>query len=188
MNGTPTKIPHQYRRKTVLINPRLQVGVAFGFGGVVLAGAALFAWRVYVEAGAALKDLAYQAHFKTGMSPYDVVRDVLVRNVGYLLAGITVVSILLFAFFVYRVRKGVGRVVESVNRSVDGDLTTLTRAGGIKDVEIFGRQVDAIRGHVYGIVVEARGHIKAVRDGNLPADENERRWKALKETIGRIAP
>ncbi len=179
-------IPHQHRRKTVLINPRLQMGIAVTFGLVVLFGGAVFAGVVYVQARAALWDASMRGHYFF-QAPVEIVHDILVRNI-LLLGGLAILAcgIVLF-LFVRRIHAGMTRVIETLRASAEGDLSTPTNAPGVREITFFGNQLDAVRGHILSSLAEIRAEVEFLRTTPLPDGEAGKRWQALKEKMGRIA-
>lgn len=178
--------PHN-RRRTVLVIPRLQVGVPLVFSAVVLLGGALFAWLTYRGAREALWAASLQGHFRFE-TPYEIVSKEMVRQLAALFVAVVLASIAAFLLIVRRIRAGMLRLVETLRMSGEGDLSTPTNAPGLRDVAIFGNQLDAIRGHTLGQIGEIREEIGILRKEPLSPEEFQLRWDRLKDAIGRIVP
>ncbi|MGE5752953.1 MAG: hypothetical protein ACM319_04855, partial [Deltaproteobacteria bacterium] len=111
------------------MNPRFQCGVAIRFSMAVFAGGALFGWSFYRCAKSTLRIASLQAHYHF-LTPYSILRDLLIWHVAILTAGVLAASLVLLLLLTIRVRRGVGRLVESLRRSAQGDLSTPTKAEG----------------------------------------------------------
>lgn len=178
---------YQSRRRTVLVTPRLQVWVPLVFSAVVLLGGALFAWLIYRGAREALWAASLQGHFRFN-TPYDIVGHQMVRQLAALFAVVVTASIAAFLVLVRRIRAGLLRLVETLRLSREGDLSTPTNAPGIRDLGVFGSQLDAIRGHTLGQIEGIREEVGILRKEPLPPEEFQLRWDRLKEAVGRIVP
>ncbi len=179
--------PRHIHRRTIFINPRFQVGVAFCFAVVVIASSALFGWSFYRYAKGALRVASLHGHYHFRF-PYEIVGGALVRKLAALSAGGTAAGFLVFLLILRRVRQGVGRLVDAFRRSAEGDLSTPTEARGILDVTDLGRKIDASRSRTHSLIREAREEADILRKDPLPDEEFARRWDALKQTLQRIAP
>lgn len=180
-------LAYQNRRRTVLVNPRLQVWVPLVFSAVVLLGGALFAWLVYRGAREALWGASLQGHFRFD-TPYDIVSHRMVRQLAALFAVVFVASAAAFLILVRRIRAGLLRLVETLRMSGEGDLSTPTNVPGIRDLGLFGSQLDAIRGHTLGQIEGIREEAGILRKEPLPPEEFQLRWDRLRDAIGRIVP
>lgn len=179
--------PHRSRGRTVLISPRLQIGTALVFTAVVFLGGALFAWIIYRGSREALWAASFRGHFRFD-TPYQVVSDQVVRQLAALFAVVAGAGILTFLLLVRRIRAGMTRLREVLRMSGEGDLSTPTNAPGLRDVAIFGKQLDAARECTLDRIREVRAEVEVLRKEPLSAEEFRRRWAGLKEKIGGIVP
>lgn len=175
------------RRRIVFISPGFQGGVAISFAVVVVAGAALFALLVYHDIKKALWDASYMGHFFF-RTPYQIVNDILLTHLAGLFLGVLAVSFAVFSLQVRRIRAGIGRVIEVLAASGEGDLSTPTGAPGLKTIASFGKQVDAARSHTLSRIGEIRHDLDFLASGPPAPEEFRRRWAGMKEKIGRLAP
>lgn len=180
-------LPHQSRRRTVLINPRLQIGTTLLFAAVVLLSGALFAWLIYRGARETLWTASVQGHFRFD-TPYQVVSDQVIRQLATLFAMVAAVGILSFLLLIRRIRAGMTRLREVFRISEEGDLSSPTNAPGLRDVAIFGEQLDAARGYTLDQIRQIRAEVEVLRKDPLSEEEFQRRWNGLKESFGRIVP
>lgn len=180
-------LPHQSRRRSVLINPRIQIGTALVFTVVVLLGGTLFAWILYRGSREALWAASIKGHFQVD-SPYQVVSDRMVLQLITLFAGVTAAGILTFQLLLRRIRVGMNRLREVLRLSGDGDLSSPTNAPGLRDIAIFGKQLDAVRGYTLDQIREIREEVEVLRKEPLSPEEFQERWERVKEKIGRIVP
>lgn len=180
-------LPRQSRRRTVLINPRLQIGAAILFTAVLVLGGTLFAVLIFQGARDALRDASFQGHFRID-SPYQVVGDRLVRQLIFLFSVVTLAGTAVFLFLVRRLRTGMNRLLEVFRLSGEGDLSTATNASGHRDLAIFGVQFDAVREYALDRIREIRAEVELLRKDPVPPEEFQERWDALKERIGRGTP
>ncbi|GAB4364413.1 MAG: hypothetical protein Kow00128_06050 [Deltaproteobacteria bacterium] len=180
-------LPHQNRRRTVLVNPRLQIGAALLFSAVVLVGGALFAWLIYRGARDALWEASVQGHFRFD-TPYQVVSDQVVRQLLQLFSVVAVAGVVTFLLIIRRIQAGMNRLIEVLRLSGEGDLSSPTDAPGLREVAIFGAQLDAVREYTLGQIREIRSEVELLRKEPVSPEEFRSRWDGLKEKIGRIAP
>jgi len=182
-----TPLPHQNRRRTVLINPRLQIGTALVFTAVVFLGGALFAWVMYRGSREALWAASIQGHFRFD-TPYQIVSDQMVRQLITLFAVVAVAGILTFLLLIQRIRAGMIRLRTVLRMSGEGDLSSPTNAPGLQDVAIFGKQLDSAREYTLGQILEIRAEVEILRKEPLSPEEFQERWDRVKEKIGRVVP
>ncbi len=169
------------------MNPRFQGGVALCFAAVVCAGAVLFALSFHNYAKSALRVASVQGHYHF-MSPYDIIGAALARHVVALSAGVLAASLLLLVLLVRRVRNGVGRLVETLRISMDGDLSSPANAGSLPDITDLGRKIDAARGRTLERIREIAAEAEILRNEPMSDEEFARRWEGVKSAIGRVAP
>lgn len=182
-----TALQQRKRRKIVFISPLFQGGAALAFAAIVFAGAALFAFFVHRDVRQALWDASLSAHFRF-VTAYDVVREPLVRDLGWLFAGTLVAGIALFVVVVRMVCSRTERIATVFRLSGEGDLSTPTGVRGPGEFPVFGRQIDAARGQTLEAIAGIRAEVELMRKESLSEEEFLRRWEGIKERIGRIAP
>lgn len=169
------------------MNPRFQGGVALCFAVAVLAGGSLFGLSFYRTAGSALRIASFQGHYHF-LTPYSILGDPLARHVALLSAGVLAGSLLLLALLVLRIRRGVGRLVDSLHRSAQGDLSTPTGAEGLRDLASIGSKIDKARARTLSRIREIRVEVEILRREPLPDEEFGRRWNELKTAFRKVAP
>jgi hypothetical protein len=174
-------------RRTIFVIPRFQFGAALSFAIAVIAGGALFGWSFYRCATSALRVASLQAHYHF-LAPYEILEAPLIRHVAILSAGVLAACLLLLVLLVRRIRRGVGRLVDSLRRSAQGDLSTPTEAGGLPDVARLGTKIDAARSRTLLRIHEIRAEVDLLRSEPLPDAEFARRWSELKTAFRRVAP
>ncbi len=182
-----TALQQKKRRKIVFISPMFQGGVAVAFAALAVVGAVLFSMLVFRNAGRGLAEAAFRAHYRF-QSAYDVVGPVVVRHVGWLLAGTLAAGIAIVLVVAYRVRVGTERIAAVFRISGDGDLSTPTDAPGPGDFPVLGEQIDAAREGTLQAISEIRAEVDMMRKERLADEEFLKRWEGLKARMGRIAP
>lgn len=180
-------LPHQKRRRTFLINPRLQVGPALLFTAAVILGGTLFVWLCYRGSRETLWAASFQGHFRFD-TPYQVVGGRLIRQLLILFSVVTAAGILAFLLLVRRIRAGLSRLCEVLRSSGEGDLSSPTNAPGLREMADFGKQIDAVRGYTLDRIREIRAEVGILRKEPLSEEEFRQRWDGLREKIGRIVP
>ena len=95
---------------------------------------------------------------------------------------------LAFFWYVRRIRLGISRLTEVFEAVEKGDLSSPSNVRSFKDLADFGMEIDEVRSYTLVLIEEIREEAKAIRTSGLPHVEFEKRWKALKEKIGRVAP
>ena len=180
--------PHPHvRRRSKLVNPRLQGGAAIRIAVIVLVVGTLIAFLLFRDIRQALWDASYGGHF-VFPTPFRVVGGILVRRLVVLFSLVFAGGGLVFFWHVRGIRRGISRLVEVLKASANGDLSSPVGApspGGIIDFE---REIEDVRSYTLGLIDDVRGEVEALRTSVLPADEFARRWGGLKEKIGRVSP
>ncbi len=185
---TPSMRPEQkFRRKIYYINPRFQGGAALVFSAMIVAGGILFGRLVYGDLGQALWAAAMQGHY-TMDTPYEIARDALLWHLAGLSATVSCLAVIVFLFLVRAIRRGIGRVIEALRASEDGDLSTPTDARGLTEFARFGERVDAARADTLSRIVALREEAASLSAGGVPPEEFRTRWDELKRTIREVAP
>jgi methyl-accepting chemotaxis protein len=175
-------------RRIILINPRFQLRVAMFFCAIILLGGALLAFQIFRDAQAILIEASSKGHFANDLTPFQIVSDVIVRDLLVMAGALFVATFVLFAVLLRRIHSGILRLVEILVKSAGGDLSTPTRAPGPPEIGLFGERLDGIRGKTLVLVNEIRAEAAALESGSLPEAEFRGRWDALKEKLGRLAP
>ncbi|HWS14594.1 MAG TPA: hypothetical protein VN450_00225 [Candidatus Methylomirabilis sp.] len=185
---TPSARPEQkFRRKIHYINPRFQGGAALAFSAMIVAGGILFGGLVYRDVGQALWAAAMQGHYMMD-SPYEIVRGALLWHLAGLSATVSCLGVIVFFLLVRAIRRGIGRVIEVLRASEDGDLSTPTDAPGVSEFARFGDMVDAARSDTLSRISALREEAASLATSDLPPEEFRARWNELKRTIREIAP
>ncbi len=187
MNPPSARPEQKYRRKIHYINPRFQGGAALVFSAVIVAGGILFGGLVYRDLGHALRAAAMQGHYMMD-TPYEIVREALLWHLAGLSATVSCLGVIVFFFLVRAVRRGIGRVIEVLRASEDGDLSTPIDARGLSEFTRFGEQVDAARADTLSRIVALREEAASLSASGLPSAEFRLRWEELKRKIREVAP
>jgi methyl-accepting chemotaxis protein len=185
---TPTGSPRQLsRRRTIFVNQRFQLGVALCFVIVVLAGAVLFAWFFNLSARRLLLAASSRGHYHF-LTSYGIIGGSMARHLALLFVGVMAASLLFFLLLVRWIRRGAERLLETFRLSMEGDLSTPTESSGPKDFETLGTKLDAIRFRTIERINDIRAEAEFLSKEPLSAEEFNRRWDALKQAMGRVAP
>lgn len=180
--------PHfKFRRRTKLVNPKFQGGAAVLIIAVVIAAGALVAVLLFRDLRQVLGDASARGHFGFPAS-YRVVSDILVRQLLALFALVFAGGSLAFLWYVRRIRMGISRLTEVFEAAGKGDLSSPSNVRSFKDLVAFGTEIDEVRSYTLALIEDIRGEAKAIRTSDLSQGEFEKRWEALKEKIGRVAP
>ena len=185
MSAKPKK---SEQRRVVFINPKLQGGTALIFAAAILIGGTLLAWLIVRDARSALWDASVQGHFGLDLTPYQIVKDVLVRHLVAVIAGLLAASFILFFVVMHGIRSGLRRIVEVLRASGDGDLSTPTKAPGPGEIGAFGERLDAIRTKTLEQVEEIRADARALAGDPGPPETLGNRLLELKRKAARLAP
>ncbi len=187
MKIPPGKPERKFRRKIHYINPRFQGGAALVISAVVVAGGGLFGALVYRDVGDALREAAMRGHFVME-TPYEIVRDVLLRHLAGLSATVICLTVIVFLLLVRTVRIGVGHAIAAFRASEEGDLSTPTEASGLTELRRFGELVDLTRASTLSRVAALREEAASLAACGLPAEAFRLRWEKLKRKIREVAP
>jgi hypothetical protein len=177
----------KFRRKIHYINPRFQGGAALVISAMVVVGGVLFGGLVYRDVGKALWESAMQAHF-TMDTPYEIVRDALLRHLAGLSVTVTLLTVAVFLLLVKAIRVGVHRAIASFRASEEGDLSTPTDSRGLAEFRRFGELVDLTRASALSRVAALREEVASLAACGLPAESFRPRWEELKRKIREVAP
>lgn len=180
--------PKQFsQRRTIFVNQRFQLGVALCFVIVILAGAALFAWFFHLSARRLLLAASYQGHYHF-MTSYEIIGGSMVRHLALLFLGVMAASLLLFLLLLRRIRLEVVRLFETFRLSMEGNLSTPTESPAPGDFKTLVTKIDSIRSRTLAQIDSIRAEAEFLSKEPLPAEEFNRRWNALKQAMGRVAP
>lgn len=179
--------PIPIRRRNRVVNPRIQGRAAVVIAAVVLAAGSLIALLLFRDLREALWDASISGHFLFP-APFRIVRDILVPFLIALFVLVFAGGSLAFLWCMRRIRNGISRLVETLEASARGDLSSPTDLADIPEFLDIGKMVDGVRSQTFALIGEARKEAEAIRTGSLPPEEFTVRWDTLKERIGRIAP
>jgi hypothetical protein len=169
------------------VSPRFQGPAVLAFAAIIAIGGAIFWKLVDAEFHRVFLHAAIQGHY-TFNSAYDIVRDLLASHLAGLFVGVFLAGSVLVLFLIAATRHGIGKAVDSLRASADGDLSTPTGAGHIGEFDRFGKKIDAVRSDTLASVMKIRSEASALAAGGIPPEEFRLRWDELKHRIRRIAP
>jgi methyl-accepting chemotaxis protein len=177
----------RFRRRTVLVDRRLQVGTGLAFAALVSVSGAVFAVFFGRAAAGALRAASFQAHYHF-LSSYEIVGGLLVRHLagffGGALAGVVVLSV----FFLRRLRRGLARFEEDFRRSSEGDLSFRAQESHSRETAEVGRKADAFRARTRSRIDDIRKEADLLRKESLPPEVFLERWKSLKRKVAELLP
>ncbi|MBE0605133.1 MAG: hypothetical protein IH610_02465 [Deltaproteobacteria bacterium] len=181
------RIPQQRQPRIRYVSPRFQGPAVLAFAAIIAIGGAIF-WRlVDGEFQRVFLHTAIRGHYMFD-SAYDIVRDLLSWHLAGLFFGVFLTGSLLLLFLVAATRNGIGKTVDSLRASADGDLSTPTGTGLIGEFDRFGGKIDAARSDTLDSVQEIRNEAAALAAGPVSPEEFRLRWDELKQRIRGIAP
>jgi len=180
------RFPHPHvRRRRKLVNPRLQGGAAIRIAVIVFVVGTLIAFLLFRDIRQALWDASYGGHFAFP-TPFPIVGGILAWRLVVLFALVFAGGSLAFFWHVRGIRRRISRLVEVLEASAKGDLSSpvgTPSPGGIIDFE---REIDDVRSYTLGLIDDVREEVEALRTSVLSEEEFARKWEDLKEKIGRI--
>jgi hypothetical protein len=177
----------QPRPRTRYISPRFQGPAALAFAAIIATWGAIFWKLVDSEFQRVFPLAAIRGHY-TFDSAYDIVRDLLAWHLAGLFVGVFLTGSVLVLLLVAATRLGIGKSVDSLRASADGDLSTPTGTGPIGEFDRFGKKIDAARSGTLASVREIRSEAAALAAVGISEEEFRLRWDELKQRIRRIAP
>lgn len=185
---SPAPHPH-IRRRNKLVNPRLQAGPALVIAAVLIVAGTMVAFLMFRDVRQALRDASYGGHFGFP-APFSIVGDYLVRWLAALFLAVFLGGSLVYFRHVHRVRAGIARLVEVLEASSKGNLSSPVPPGGgvLGELLDLGREIDEVRSRTLSLVREIRQEAEAMRTSALPEEEFAMRWGALRKKIGGIVP
>ena len=181
------RVPHPPRPRIRYVSPRFQGPAALAFAAIVATGGAIF-WKLVDGAfQRVFPHAAIRGHYAFD-SAYDIVRDLLAWHLAGLFVGVFVTGSVLVLLIVAATRSGIGKAVDSLRASADGDLSTPTGSTPIGKFARFGETIDAARSDTLASVLKIRSEAAALASGGISPEEFRLRWDELKHRIRRIAP
>ncbi|MHB8783500.1 MAG: hypothetical protein ACYDAX_08820 [Desulfobacteria bacterium] len=169
------------------VNPRFQGPAVLAFAAIIAIGGAIFWKLVDVEFQQVFRQAAIRGHY-TFDSAYGIIRDLLAWRLAGLFAGVFLAGSILVLLIVAAARRGIGKAVDSLRASADGDLSTPTGTRHIGEFDRFGGKIDAARSDTLASVMAIRIEAAALAAGGIPPAEFRLRWDELKQRIRTIAP
>ena len=169
------------------VSPRFQGPAVLAFAAIIATGGAIFWALVDREFQRVFLHAAIRGHYAFN-SAYDIVRDLLAWHLAGLFVGVFLTGSILGLLLVAATRLGIGKAVDSLRASADGDLSTPTGTGPIGEFERFGKIIDAARSDTLASVVKIRGEAEALAASGISPGEFRLRWDDLKQRIRGIAP
>jgi len=178
---------HPPRPSIRYVSPRFQGPAVLAFAAIIATGGAIFWKLVDNEFQRVFLHAAIQGHY-TFDSAYDIVRDLLAWHLAGLFVGVFLTGSVLVLLLVAATRHGIGKAVDSLRASADGDLSTPTGTGSIGEFDRFGQIIDAARSDTLASILKIRSEAAALAAGGISPEEFRLRWDELKHRIRRIAP
>ena len=169
------------------VNPRFQGPAVLAFAAIIAIGGAIFWKLVDGEFQRVLPNAAIRGHYPFD-SAYDIVRDLLSWHLAGLFLGVFLTGSILVLLIIAATRHGIGKAVDSLRTSVDGDLSTPTGTVPIGEIDRFGKKIDAARSDTLTSVQKIRSEADALATGGMSPEEFRLRWDELKQRIRTIAP
>ncbi|MBP2679480.1 MAG: hypothetical protein H6Q82_2545 [Deltaproteobacteria bacterium] len=169
------------------VNPRFQGPAVLAFTAIIAIGGAIFWKLVDGEFQRVFPKAAIRGHY-TFNSAYDIVRDLLSWHLAGLFLGVFLTGSILVLLIIAATRHGIGKAVDSLRTSADGDLSTPTGTGPIGEFDRFGKKIDAARSDTLTSVRKIRSEADALAAGGMSPEEFRLRWDELKQQIRTIAP
>lgn len=169
------------------VSPRFQGPAVLAFAAIIATWGAIFWKLVDREFQQVFLHAAIRGHYGFD-SAYDIVRDLLAWHLAGLFLGVFLTGSVLVLLLVAATRHGIGKAVDSLRTSADGDLSTPTGRCTIGEIDRFGKKIDAARSDTLVSVLKIRNEAAALAAGGIPPEEFRLRWDELKQRIRRIAP
>jgi hypothetical protein len=169
------------------VNPRFQGPAVLAFAAIIVIGGAIFWILVDGQFQQVFPQAAVRGHY-TFRSAYDIVQDLLFWHLAFLFSGVFLAGSVLVLLLVAATRNGIGKAVDSLRVSADGDLSTPTGPGPIGEFERFGYKIDAARTDTLNSVRTFRSDAAGLAAGGISREEFRLRWDELKQRIRTIAP
>jgi hypothetical protein len=168
------------------VSPRFQGLAVLAFSAIIATGGALFWKLVDSEFQRVFLHAAIRGHYAFD-SAYDIVRDLLAWHLAGLFVGVFLTGSALVLLLVAAARHGIGRAVDSLRASADGDLSTPTGTSPVGEFDRFGKRIDAARSYTLASVLKVRSEAAALAADEISPEEFRLRWDELKQRLRRIA-
>jgi len=181
----PSRPPPRPRIRYV--SPRFQGPAVLAFAAIIVIGGAIFWKLVDSQFQRVFLHASIRGHYAFD-SAYDIVRGLLSWHLACLFFGVFLTGSILVLFIVAATRRGIGKSVDSLRASVNGDLSTPTGTGPIGEFDRFGDKIDAARSDTLASVQKFRSEAAMLAAGGMPPEEFRLRWDELKQRIRAIAP
>jgi hypothetical protein len=169
------------------VSPRFQGPAVLAFAAIIATWGAIFWKLVDSKFQRVFPHAAIRGHYAFD-SAYDIVRNLLAWHLAGLFVGVFLTGSVLVLLLVAAIRRGIGKSVDSLRASADGDLSTPTGRGPIGEFDRFGKKIDDARSETLASVQEIRSEVAALAAGGISLEEFRLRWDELKHRIRRIAP
>ena len=169
------------------VSPRFQGPAVLAFAAIIVIGGAIFWKLVDGEFQRVFLLAAIRGHY-TFDSAFDIVRNLLARHLAGLFVGVFLAGSVLVLLLVAVTRLAIGKAVDALRASADGDLSTPTGTCPIGEFNRFGEKIDGARSDTLASVMKIRSETTALAAGGIPPEEFRLRWDELKQRIRMIAP
>jgi methyl-accepting chemotaxis protein len=180
-------IPTPLRPRIRFVSPRFQGPAVLAFAAIISIGGAVFWKLVDGEFQRVFLNAAIQGHY-TFDSAYDIVRYLIASHLAGLFVGVFLAGSVLVLLLIAAIQHGIGKAVDSLHASAEGDLSTPTGTGAIGEFNRFGRKIDAARSETLASILKIRSEVEALSASGIPPAEFRLRWDDLKQQIREIAP
>ena len=169
------------------VSPRFQGPAVLAFTAIIAIGGVIF-WKLLdSKFQRVFPHAAIRGHY-TFDSAYDIVRDLLSWHLAGLFLGVFLTGSILVLLLIAATRYGIGKAVDSLRMSANGDLSTPTGTGPIGELDRFGKKIDAARSDTLTSLQKIRSEAAALATGGMSPEEFRLRWDELKHRIRTIAP
>ena len=169
------------------VSPRFQGPAVLAFVAIISIGGAIFWKLVDDEFQRVFLDAAIRGHY-TFDSAYDIVGGLLSSHLAGLFVGVFLAGSVLVLLLIVAIRHGIGKAVDSLRASADGDLSTPTGTCPIGEFDRFGKKIDAARSDTLAGILKIRSDVEALATSGISTGEFRLRWDDLKQRIRMIAP
>jgi hypothetical protein len=169
------------------VSPRFQGPAVLAFAAIIILWGAIFWKLVDREFQRVFLHAAIQGHY-TFDTAYDIVRDLLASRLAGLFGGVFLTGSILVLLLIATTRHGIGKIVDSLRASADGDLTTPTGTSPIREFDRFGKNIDVARSDTLASILRIRSEVEDLAASGISPEEFRLRWDDLKQRIREIAP
>lgn len=179
--------PLRHHPRIRYVSPRFQGPAVLAFAVLVATGGAIFWKRIDGAFQRVFPHAAIRGHYAFD-SAYDIVRDLLAWHLAGLFVGVFLAGSVLVLLLVAATRSGIGKAVDALRASANGDLSTPTGSTPIGTFHRFDETIDSARSDTLTSVLKIRSEAAALAAGGASPEEFRLRWDELKHRIRRIAP